>query len=57
MGKIRNEYIREKVEITAIEEKMTESRLRWFDHVRRRPIEALVKKVDQMEDSSIIRYR
>ena len=27
---------------------MTEIRLRWFGHVQRRPLEVLVRKVDQM---------
>lgn len=33
--------------------KMEEYRFRWFGHVWKRPIEALVKRVDQMECSSL----
>ena len=32
-----------------IDEKMTETKLRWFGHVRRRPIDAPVRRVDEME--------
>ena len=39
---LQNDYIREKVGVAPIEEKMTEARLRWFGHVQRRPIEAPV---------------
>lgn len=34
---------------------MVESRLRWFEHVCRRSVEASLKRVDQMEDSSVVR--
>ena len=54
---IRNECIREKVGVAPIVEKMVESRLRWFGHVWRRPAEALVRRVDQRENSPIIRGR
>ena len=29
----------------------------WFGHVQRRPVEAPIKRVDQVEDSSIDGYR
>ena len=35
MDRIRNEMIRGKVEVAAIEDKMWETRFRWFDHVKR----------------------
>ena len=50
LDKIRNEDIRERVGVAPIVEKMVESRLRWFRHVRRRPIEHPVRRVDEMED-------
>ena len=37
LDRIRNETIRRKVGVAPIEEKMRESRLRWFGHVCRRP--------------------
>ena len=44
-------HFREKVGVAPIVEKMVESRFRWFGHMWRRPIEALVRRVDQMEGS------
>jgi len=46
--KIRNDCVRKKVGVADIGEKMTETRLRWFGHVQRRPLEAPVRQVDQM---------
>ena len=47
--KIRNEVIRNKVGVMSIEEKLRVTRLRWFCHVRRRPRDAPVRRVDEME--------
>ena len=55
--KIRNEVIREEIGVTPIIEKLVKSRLRWFEHVQRRLVEAPVRRVDQMEDNPIIRGR
>ena len=55
--KLRNGYIRGKVGVAPIEEKMTETRLRWFGHVQRRPLEASVRKVDQIVFSPIRKGR
>jgi len=38
-------------------EKMVENRLMWFGHVERRPIDSVVRRVDQIEDSQITRGR
>ena len=38
-----------------IEEKMRETRLRWFAHVRGRPVNAPVRRVDEMEQ--VVRKR
>jgi hypothetical protein len=38
-----------------IVEKMVETRLRWFEHVERRPVDFVVIRVDQMEGSQITR--
>lgn len=56
--KIRNEYIREKVVVVVPnKQKMVEFSLKWFSHVRRRPIKAPIRKVDQMEESLIVTGR
>ena len=47
--KIRNEIIRNKVGVVPIKEKMKETRLRWFGHVRRRPRDASMRRVDEMK--------
>ena len=44
--KVRNEDIRIKIGVTFIEEKMRENHLRWFGHVRRRPTDAPVWRVE-----------
>ena len=36
---------------------MVENRLRWFGHVERRPLNAVVRRVDQMEESHVKRGR
>jgi len=36
---------------------MVENRLRWFGHLEKRPIDSVVWRVDQMEDSQIARGR
>ena len=38
----RNDDIRDRLEVAPIEEKLDQHRLRWFDHVQRRPPEAPV---------------
>jgi len=48
----RNKTCREK-----ILKKMVENRLRWFGHVERRPVDVVVRRVDQMEESQIKRGR
>ncbi len=49
LDKVRNEHIRKKLGVTSIDEKMRESRLRWFGHVRRRPMDAPVRRVETIE--------
>ncbi|KAL6531334.1 acyl-CoA-binding domain-containing protein 4 [Orobanche minor] len=48
--RLRNEVIREKVRVASIEDKMMENRLRWFGHVRRRPVDAQVTAVTHHHD-------
>ena len=47
----------ERVGVAPIVEKMVETRLRWFAHVERRPMDSAVRRVDQMEGSQITRGR
>ncbi|XP_019226232.1 PREDICTED: uncharacterized protein LOC109207714 [Nicotiana attenuata] len=46
--KIRNEVIREKVCVASLEDKLRESRLRWFRHVQRRDIDAPVRRCERL---------
>ncbi|KAH1229280.1 Craniofacial development protein 2 [Glycine max] len=57
--KIKNGAIRERVGVAPIVEKMVENRLRgvWFGHVERRPVDSVVRRVDQMERRQTIRGR
>ena len=41
----------ERVGVAPIVEKLVENRLTWFGHVERRPLDAVVRRVDQMEES------
>jgi len=47
--RIRNEVIRGKIGVASIEDKMRETRLRWFGHVRRRPTDAPVRRCETVE--------
>ena len=38
-----------KIGVASIEEKMRENRLRWFGHVRRRPTDAPVRRVERIK--------
>ena len=44
--KIRNEDIKNRVEVAEIEGKMRENQLRWFGHVKRRPTDAPIRRCD-----------
>ncbi|XP_055821948.1 uncharacterized protein LOC129890416 [Solanum dulcamara] len=46
--KIRNEAIREKVGVASVEDKMWETRLRWFGHVKRRVPDAPVRRCERL---------
>ena len=42
MDRVRNDDIRDRLEVASIEEKLVQHRLSWFGHVQRRPPEAPV---------------
>ncbi|KAF3622002.1 putative pre-mRNA-processing factor 6-like [Capsicum annuum] len=46
--RVRNETIREKVGVTPVECKMQEARLRWFGHVKRRGMDAPVRRCERL---------
>ncbi|KAF3685283.1 Sterol 3-beta-glucosyltransferase UGT80A2 [Capsicum annuum] len=46
--RVRNETIREKVGVTSVECKMREARLRWFGHVKRRGMDAPVRRWERL---------
>jgi len=49
LDKIRNVVFREKVGAAPIEEKMRETRLRWFGHIKRRSVEAPIRKCEMID--------
>ena len=49
MDKVRNEDIRSLVRVAPIKDEMRENRLQWFGHIGRRPIDALVKRVEKID--------
>jgi len=55
--RIGNVTIKERVGVAPMVEKLVENRLRWFGHVERRPIDAVVRRVYQLEESHIKRGR
>ncbi|KAK9689951.1 hypothetical protein RND81_09G093700 [Saponaria officinalis] len=55
--RLRNEIIRKKVEVAPIEDKMMENRLRWFGHVRRRPMNAPVRRLETWGTEKVVRGR
>jgi len=55
--RIKNDTIRKRVGVAPIVEKLVENRLRWFGHVERRPVDAVVRRGDQMEESQVRRGR
>jgi len=42
--KIRNEVIKSKIGVASIEDKTRKTKLRWFGHIRRRPMDAPVRR-------------
>ena len=48
MDRIRNGVIRSLAEVAPIEEKLRETRLRWFGHVKRRSVAAPVRRCEMI---------
>ncbi|XP_070045939.1 uncharacterized protein [Nicotiana tomentosiformis] len=48
LDRIRNEVIRDKVEVAPVEAKMREARVRWFGHVKRRNTDAPVRRCERL---------
>jgi len=48
MDRIRNGVIKDFVKVAPIEDKMRETRLRWFDHVKRRSVDAPVRRCERI---------
>jgi len=48
LDRIRNEVIRSLAEVAPIEEKLRETRLRWFGHVKRRSVAAPVRRCEMI---------
>ena len=48
LDKISNEVIRDLVKVTPIEDKMRETRLRWFGHVKRRSVDAPARRCERV---------
>lgn len=52
-----HEVIRDKVDVTSLEDKMRETRLRWFGHVKRRGIHAPVRWCERLALEGLRRGR
>ena len=48
MDRISNGVIRDLVKVAPIEDNMRETRLRWFDHVKRRSVDAPVRRCEMI---------
>ena len=48
INRIRNEVIRDLIKVAPIEDKMRELRLRWFGHVKRRSVDAPVRRCEMI---------
>ncbi|XP_070036548.1 uncharacterized protein [Nicotiana tomentosiformis] len=55
--RIRNEIIRDKVGVAYVEDKLRESRLRWFKHVRRRDMDALMRRCERLSMAGLRKGR
>lgn len=56
-NRIKNENIQCKLEVAPMEDKIRETRLRWFGHVQKKPVDATVRKIDWFEVTGTSRDR
>ena len=47
--RIRNGVIRGKIGVASIEDKIRETRLRWFGHIRRKSMDAPVRRCENID--------
>ncbi|XP_061723665.1 uncharacterized protein LOC133529880 [Cydia pomonella] len=52
LDRVRNEYVRGSFKVAPIPEKLTENRLRCFEHVMRRDDEYIVKKALDLQENN-----
>lgn len=48
MKRIRNEVIRDMIKVAPIEDKMRETRFRWYGHVKGRSLDAPVRRCERI---------
>ena len=53
LDRIRNVVIRERVGVAPLEEKLRETRLRWFGHIKGRSVNASVRRCETISFSHI----
>ena len=46
LNKMKNQEFREKLGVAPLSAKMRENKLKWFEHVQRKPIEAPVGRIE-----------
>ena len=49
LDKIRNELITGRIEVKSIEDKIKDARLCWFGHIRKRDMDALVRRCEKID--------
>ena len=49
LDRIKNVMITERVGVAPLEDKLRETRLRWFGHVKRRNVNALVRRCEAID--------
>jgi len=57
LDKVRNEMIRGKIRVTSIEDKVRETRLRWFGDIRRKSMHAPVRRCEKLDRPDYRRSR